>query len=78
MFILGEGSQPPEAAISVVCEAFGCTPKEALEQDWRVVKNILDYRAMVAAKEQHNVDVTKMTPGQVALWLEMIEAAKDG
>lgn len=32
--------------ISIVCEAFGCTPKEAEEQDWALVQAILDYRAV--------------------------------
>ena len=27
-----------------------------------------------AAKEQHNVDVTKMTEGMAKLWAEMLEA----
>ena len=31
--------------VSVICEAFGCTPAEALRQDWPLVEAILDYRA---------------------------------
>ena len=29
----------------MICEAFGCTPAEALRQDWRLVEAVLDYRA---------------------------------
>ena len=29
----------------MICEAFGCTPAEALRQDWPLVRDILDYRA---------------------------------
>lgn len=31
--------------VSVICEAFGCTPAEALRQDWPLVQAVLDYRA---------------------------------
>lgn len=34
--------------ISIVCETFGCTPSEALAQDPRLVRAILDYRRLVA------------------------------
>jgi len=30
--------------ISIVCEAFGCTPDVAEKQDWSLVQAILDYR----------------------------------
>lgn len=29
----------------MICEAFGCTPAEALQQDWPLVEAVLDYRA---------------------------------
>ena len=29
----------------MICEAFGCTPAEALKQDWPLVEAVLDYRA---------------------------------
>ena len=29
----------------MICEAFGCTPAQALRQDWPLVWDILDYRA---------------------------------
>ena len=31
--------------VSVICEALGCTPAEALQQDWPLVEAVLDYRA---------------------------------
>lgn len=31
--------------ISIVCDAFGCTPLEAEQQPWSLVQAILDYRA---------------------------------
>ena len=39
------GPQPFEGVVSVICEAFGCTPAEALRQDWPLVEAVLDYRA---------------------------------
>ena len=38
----------------MVCEAFGCTPAEAEQQDWQLVKAILEYRAA-----QHGLDWEK-------------------
>lgn len=66
---------PPEVLVDTVCRAFGCTPAEALKQDWALVRNILEWRSVQDAKEKHNVDVTKLTPGQAQLWAEMIEAS---
>ncbi len=57
---------------------FACTPQEALEQDWEMVKRIMDYRTLERAKELHNTDVTRMTPGMVELWKEAVEAAENG
>lgn len=59
--------------MSVICEAFGCSPSEALRQDWALVRAVLDYRAMEAAKDQHKRDVTSLTQGQANLWIEMVE-----
>lgn len=33
-----------------MCEEFGCTPAEALRQDWRLVRDIMDLRAYARAK----------------------------
>ena len=57
-----------------MCEAFGCTPLEALQQDPAFVWAILEYRLLEAAKRLHNEDATKLTPGMAKLWLEMVEA----
>jgi hypothetical protein len=40
--------------VSVICEAFGCTPAEALRQDWHLVEAVLDYRAARAAIDVMN------------------------
>lgn len=40
--------------MSAVCEAFACTPAEALAQDWGLVQAILDYRAALAARDAFN------------------------
>ena len=73
-FILGEGLQPPESLISIVCEAFGCTPDVAVTQDMALVRRILDVRMMEGAKAQHNQDASKMSEAQTELWMEAMEA----
>jgi hypothetical protein len=60
----------------VICEAFGCLPSQVLEEDWKTIKNIMDYRLLVSAREQHNQDATQMHPDQVAAWKEMVEAVE--
>ena len=35
----------------MICEAFGCTPAEALRQDWPRVRSVLDYRTAERAAE---------------------------
>jgi hypothetical protein len=40
--------------VSEVCEAFGCTPDEALRQDWGLVTAIFDYRAANQAVKSFN------------------------
>ena len=71
-YLLGDGGQPPEAILSVVCEEFHCPPDVALRQPWGLVKAVLDYRAMSSAKDLHKTDPGHMTEGQVALWGEMV------
>jgi hypothetical protein len=73
-FVIGEGHQPIESLISNVCEAFTCTPDVAVEQDMAMVRRILDYRLLAAAKSQHNEDSTKMTESMTSLWMEALEA----
>ena len=60
----------------MVCEAFNCPPDVALRQDFATVQAILEYRTLQAAKEQHNRDVTQLTPGMSALWQEMLQAGE--
>ena len=73
-FILCGGPQPYASIISAVCEAFNCTPTEALKQDLVRVREVLDGRMAEAAKAQHNADVQKMSEGQAEFWLELMEA----
>ena len=61
----------------MVCEAFGCLPSEAMKEDWGVIREILDYRMLASARDQHNEDATKMQPAQVELWTEMVKAVED-
>jgi len=72
--VLGEGQQPIEAILSVVCEAFNCTPDVAMRQDMVLVARILEARMLDNAKTQHNEDATKLTEAQMKLWLEAMEA----
>lgn len=40
--------------MSEVCSSFGCTPTEAMRQDWTLVCAVLDYRNAQAAIELFN------------------------
>jgi len=60
----------------VVCESFGCLPSEVMDEDWRLVRDILDYRLLMSAKVQHNQDASQMQPAQIELWKEMVEAVE--
>ena len=42
-----------------------------------MVKTILDYRLAQDAKDQHNRDTSKMTPGQVMLWRELVASGDE-
>ena len=48
-----------------------------MEEDWAMIKNIMEYRMLVSARDQHNNDAAKMTPGQVEIWREMVEAVEN-
>ena len=63
--------------ISVICESFACTPDVAVEQDFPLCRRILDYRAIEAAKAQHNQDAAQMTPEQTAFWMECMAALNE-
>jgi len=47
-----------------------------MNEDWALIRDILDYRLLISAKDQHNQDASQMQPAQVALWREMVEAAE--
>lgn len=66
-----------EGIISVVCEAFGCTPDVAVKQDMALVRKILDVRMMEAARSQHNQDAAGMSEEQTKLWMEAMSALND-
>lgn len=61
----------------MVCEAFGCTPSQALHEDPTLVFAVLDYRLALAAKDQHKVDATKMTPGMAHMLASLAEVLKE-
>lgn len=63
--------------MSIVCEAFFCTPDVAVGLDPRLVFGVLEARAALGARAQHNADVSKMTPGQLDLWRELAEAYEE-
>ena len=42
-----------------------------------VVRDIMEYRLLLSAREQHNQDASKMQPSQIELWKEMVEAVED-
>ncbi len=37
--------------MSVICETFGCTPSEAMSQDYTLTMAVLDYRSAAAARD---------------------------
>ena len=47
-----------------------------MNENWNLVREILDYRLLMSAKDQHNQDASQMHPAQVALWREMVEAVE--
>ena len=60
-----------------MCDEFHCLPSQIEQEDWTLVRRIMEYRAMEAAKAQHNADASKMTPGMVEIWTEVLEVCKD-
>ena len=48
-----------------------------MDEDWKLVRNIMDYRLLSSAKDQHNQDASKMHPSQIAAWKEMVEAVEN-
>jgi len=47
------------------------------DEDWETIRNIMDYRLLISARDQHNQDASKMNPAQIELWREMVEAVED-
>lgn len=62
----------------MICEAFGCTPAEALQQDWPLVEAVLDYRAAAQAAEllasEGGAEVLAKQPALQRLLLDMRQA----
>ena len=48
-----------------------------MDEDWEMIKNIMEYRMLVSARDQHNHDASQMPPGQVDIWREMVEAVEN-
>jgi hypothetical protein len=47
-----------------------------MDEDWTTLKEIMDYRLLVSARDQHNQDASQMQPAQIELWKEMVEAVE--
>ena len=58
----------------MICEAFTCTPREALRQDWPTVQAVLEYRALEQAitlmNRKGGMAELEKRPELVALLLE--------
>jgi len=48
-----------------------------MDEDWQLIRDILDYRLLASARDQHNQDATSMHPAQVEAWKEMVEAVEN-
>jgi hypothetical protein len=47
-----------------------------MNEDWDTVRGILEFRLLNSAKAQHNQDASQMSPEQIAIWQEMVEAVE--
>ena len=70
-------SQPQESVISIICEAFSCTPDIALQQNPQIVREVLEYRMAQATVEQFNDDASKMTPEMVEMMKRLQESLNE-
>jgi hypothetical protein len=61
-----------------LCNAFSCTPSEALELDPRLVYPIMEYRLLQSAKDQQHQDASKMSEAQISFMGDVVEIMKDG
>tara|TARA_R110000744_G_scaffold191924_2_gene311095 strand:- start:90 stop:290 length:201 start_codon:yes stop_codon:yes gene_type:complete len=59
--------------ISVICEAFSCTPDIAVQQNPRMVRSVLEYRMAEQSIGQFNEDASKMSPSQVKMMKKLRE-----
>lgn len=73
---MGGNRQPYNVTIGIICEAFGCLPSQVEDEDWAVIRDVLDYRLLASARDQHNQDASGMQPSQVAIWQEMVQAVE--
>ena len=68
------------ALVELICEVYGCTPREALRQDPRLVLPMIENKLLRRAKELHNQEggMAEMAkqPYLVALWKDMCEAGE--
>jgi len=48
-----------------------------IDENWQTIRNIMDYRLLTSARDQHNQDASQMQPAQVEIWKEMVEAVED-
>jgi len=48
-----------------------------MQEDWATIRNIMEFRLLTGAKDQHNQDASQMQPAQVKIWTEMAEAVED-
>ena len=60
-------------SIGTICEAFSCTPSQAMKEDPILILGILEARNAKAALEYHRDDVTKMPANLVKLWRELTD-----
>lgn len=66
--------------MSEICEAFGCTPDEALRQDWGLVTAIFDYRtanqAVKSFNEKDGFTVLERNPALIESLARMARAQR--
>lgn len=48
-----------------------------LDEDWGTIRDIMEYRLLNSAKEQHSQDASRMAPSQIAIWKEMVDAVEE-
>ena len=48
-----------------------------MEEDWATIRNIMEYKLLASARDQHNNDASNMSPGQIEAWREMVEAVEN-